>query len=67
METAHAQPLPPIAPSQLNLPAAAASPATRLLEKRRQQFQADEALAAAKQQYATQAGAGGSCWGQGDA
>lgn len=49
------QPLPPIAPSQLNLPPAAASPATRLLEKRRQQFQADEALAAAKQQYATQA------------
>jgi hypothetical protein len=31
------------------------TPATRLLEKRRQQFEADEALEAAKQQYATQA------------
>lgn len=31
------------------------TPATRLLEKRRQQHEADEALEAAKQQYATQA------------
>ena len=32
------------------------SPATRLLEKRRQQYEADEALEAARQAYATQAG-----------
>ena len=42
-----------IPPSQLVLPEV--TPATRLLEKRRQQFEADEALEAAKQQYATQA------------
>lgn len=46
--------LPPgrIQPSQLMLPEV--TPATRLLEKRRQQFEADERLEAAKTTYATQ-------------
>lgn len=47
-----AQPLPKIPPSQLVLQEV--TPATRLLEKRRQQFEADERLEAAKTAYATQ-------------
>ncbi|KAI3435501.1 hypothetical protein D9Q98_001567 [Chlorella vulgaris] len=46
------QQLPKIPPSQLVLPEV--TPVTRLLYKRRQQFEADEALVAAKQQHATQ-------------
>lgn len=44
-------------PAPLVLPEV--TPATRLLEKRRQQFEADERLDAAKTAYATQARAGG--------
>lgn len=52
-QQAAAQPEQPPQPAPLVLPEV--TPATRLLEKRRQQFEADEKLEAAKAAYAAQA------------